>query len=65
MRILSKKQLREYVLYTPQHVHRLERAGKFPKRVRLGANRVGWIEREILDWLAERIAARDTHEVPS
>jgi prophage regulatory protein len=62
MKIISKKQLRELVLYTPQHVQRLENAGKFPKRVRLGANRVGWIEQEVLEWLSERIAERDAHE---
>ena len=33
MKILSKKALKELVLYSPQHVDRLEKAGKFPKRV--------------------------------
>lgn len=60
MRILSKRQLKELVLYSPQHIARLEAAGKFPKRVKLGNNRVGWIEQEVLDWLQERIDARDT-----
>ena len=59
MRILSKKQLRELVLYSPQHIARLEKVGKFPKRIRLGPNRVGWIESEIYDWLKQRIAIRD------
>ena len=36
MRILSKRQLRELVLYSPQHVARLEKAEAFPKRVILG-----------------------------
>ena len=62
MRLLSKKQLREMVLYSPQHIQRLEDAGRFPRRVRLGQSRVGWIEQEVLDWLAERIRERDkTH----
>lgn len=60
MRMLSKRQLKEMVLYSPQHVARLEKAGRFPKRVQLGNNRVGWIEQEVLDWLQERIDARDT-----
>ncbi|WGI22141.1 AlpA family phage regulatory protein [Amylibacter sp. IMCC11727] len=51
MRILSKKALKELVLYSPQHVARLEKAGLFPKRVQLGPNRVGWVESEVLDWL--------------
>jgi prophage regulatory protein len=58
MRILSKRQLKELVLYSPQHIARLEKAGKFPKRIQLGPNRVGWVEREVLDWLEERLAAR-------
>ena len=59
MRMLSKRQLRELVLYSPQHIARLEKAGKFPKRVKLGQARVGWIESEVFDWLMERIADRD------
>ena len=59
MRILSKRQLKELVLYSPQHVARLEAAGAFPKRIQLGQCRVGWIEQEVLDWLQERIKRRD------
>ena len=33
MRIISKRELRELVLYSPQHIARLEKAGLFPKRV--------------------------------
>ena len=59
MRIVSKRQLKELVLYSPQHIARLEKAGQFPKRVRLGLNRVGWVEDEVLDWLKQRIDRRD------
>ena len=59
MRIVSKRQLKEMVLYSPQHVARLEKAGKFPKRVQLGPNRVGWVEDEVLDWLQSRLNCRD------
>lgn len=58
MRILSKRQVRELVLYSPQHIARLEKAGLFPKRVQLGQCRVGWVEDEILDWLQERLDRR-------
>lgn len=57
-RMLSKKQVQALVLYSPQHIARLEKAGKFPKRVKLGQNRVGWIEAEVLEWLQARIDAR-------
>ena len=36
----------------------LESERKFPKRVPLGENRIGWIESEIDDWIAERAACR-------
>ncbi|OAN99633.1 transcriptional regulator [Sphingomonadales bacterium EhC05] len=58
MRIIGKVELRELVLYSPQHIARLEKAGKFPKRVRLGPNRVGWVLQEVLDWLQERLDCR-------
>ena len=58
MRILSKKQVKELVLYSPQHIARMEKAGTFPKRVTLGENRVGWVETEVLDWLQTRIDNR-------
>lgn len=60
MRILSKRQLKELVLYSPQHVARLEKAGLFPKRVQLGPNRVGWVESEVLEWLDQRLANRES-----
>jgi len=59
MRILSKRQLKELVLYSPQHVVRLEKAGTFPKRIQLGPNRVGWVEDEVLDWLQTRLDRRE------
>lgn len=57
-KMLSKRQVKELVLYSPQHIARLEAAGQFPKRVQLGANRVGWVAEEIEEWLQRRIDAR-------
>ena len=59
MRIISKRQLKELVLYSPQHIARLEKAGHFPLRVQLGPNRVGWVESEVLDWLSVRLTRRE------
>lgn len=59
IRIISKKELRQLVLYSPAHIDRLEKAGKFPKRVQLGPCRVGWIESEVLEWLQARINDRN------
>ena len=60
-RLVSKKELKSVcgIPYTPQHIGRLEAAGKFPKRVRLGPNRVAWLLFEVDAWLNERIAFRD------
>jgi prophage regulatory protein len=35
---------------------RLERAGSFPRKVKLSARRVGWVEAEVGDWLRARLA---------
>jgi len=44
--------------YTRRHLYTLESENKFPRRVALGENRVGWIESEIDDWIRERAACR-------
>ena len=62
MKLLSKKAVRERVCYSPQHIARLEKVGKFPKRVRLGQGRVAWVEEEIDEWIKQRIAERDAHD---
>ena len=56
MRLLSKREVKEMVLYSRQHITRPEKAGLLPKRVMLGPNRVSWVEREVLDWLEVRLA---------
>lgn len=38
---------------------RNERAGKFPRRVTLSAQRIAWVESEIDEFIEARIAARD------
>jgi prophage regulatory protein len=35
--------------YSHQPVARLEKTGKFPERIQLGPNRVGWAEAEVLE----------------
>jgi prophage regulatory protein len=58
MRLLSKKQVREKCLYSYAHTARLEAAGTFPLRVKIGQNRVGYVEQEIEDWLRLHIEKR-------
>ena len=42
------------IAYTRRHLYTLERENKFPKRVAIGENRVGWFESEIDDWVKGR-----------
>ena len=58
-RIISSRELREMVSYSNMQVWRMERDGRFPKRIKLGPGRVGWSLREVQDWIAERKAERD------
>ena len=61
LRLLSKKQVKDLVLYSYAHIDRLEKAGLFPKRVRLSSyrtGRVGYLESEILAWIEARLATR-------
>lgn len=53
-RVITKKELRLMVPYTPQHILRLEKRGLFPKRIRIGERRVGWYLDEIQLWLNSR-----------
>jgi prophage regulatory protein len=48
------------VPYSKPHLWRLEREGKFPKRVPIGAARYAYVEAEIDGYIATLIAARDT-----
>ena len=63
MTLLSYADLKKRgVPYTETHLHRLMKAGTFPEPVKLGQarnSRKAWLEQEIDDWMAARIAKRD------
>ena len=64
-RIIDRHELQRLVPYSNNHLLRLERQGKFPKRLKLGPNRVGWLLGEILAWtdrLKANRRARAHHE---
>ncbi|MDA1023661.1 MAG: AlpA family phage regulatory protein [Proteobacteria bacterium] len=56
--IILAPELKERVPYSPMQIWRKERDGSFPKRIRLGANRVGWSLNEVLQWIEDRKAER-------
>jgi len=61
-RILIYPDLREKkgIVFSRVHIARLEAAGKFPKKIQYGDGRVGWLEREVDEWIEAKAAARET-----
>jgi prophage regulatory protein len=57
-KFLMLPQVREIVPYSASHIWRLERSGKFPQRVRLGGNRVAWLQSEVNSWVESKLDAR-------
>jgi prophage regulatory protein len=53
-RFIGKKELRVLILLTPQHVSKLENAGRFPRRINIGTKRVAWLENEVREWMESR-----------
>ncbi|MHA3026748.1 helix-turn-helix transcriptional regulator [Chromohalobacter israelensis] len=44
-------------------LHRRLKAGEFPAPIQLGPRAVAWVEEEVDDWIAQRIAASRSGEV--
>ncbi len=57
-RIIRKPELLNILGLSDPTVYRMEKAGCFPKRLRLGGNSCGWLQSEVDGWIAERAAAR-------
>ena len=53
-RVITRRELRRLVPYTPQHILRLEKKGKFPNRIKVGERRVGWWLHEVMAWLDQK-----------
>ncbi|MCB1522328.1 MAG: AlpA family phage regulatory protein [Hyphomicrobiaceae bacterium] len=52
-------ELLEIVPFSRQHILRLEKRGRFPRRIRLGENRVAWLRSEVEQWIEARVEERD------
>ena len=52
-------QVQEQVPYSASHIWRLEKSGKFPNRIRLGGNRVAWLQSEVDSWIESKLASRN------
>ena len=64
--LISKKQLKEMVLYSYAHIDRLqdERSPyydpSFPKKVKVGNNRIGFVLAEVENYIQAKVEQRDT-----
>lgn len=58
-KILRLPEVIETVGLPKATIYNFMRDGTFPKTINLGANSVGWVEKEIFEWLSHRIAQRD------
>ena len=56
-KVLNQKQLTEITGLSAVTVWRREKIGEFPARRQLGPRRVGWIAREVEDWIDARPAS--------
>ena len=62
-RLISRRRVKDITTLSLSEIDRKENAGKFPRRVRLSDNprgRCAYIESEVLDWIAKRIAHRSS-----
>lgn len=57
-RIIRKPEVLAKVGVSDATVRRLELAGRFPKRLRLGPNSVGWLSTEVDEWIERKAGCR-------
>jgi prophage regulatory protein len=56
--LVSKKELKALgIPYCAQHIARLEAQGLFPQRIKLGACRVAWRYKDVVNWIEARVLA--------
>jgi prophage regulatory protein len=57
--LIVADEMAQLIPYSQNHLRRLEAQGSFPKRIRIGANRVAWLREEIENWIEARVNARN------
>ena len=61
--LILTSEIAQRIPYSQNHLRRLEAQGSFPKRIRIGANRVAWVRQEIDSWIEARLNARNGGDV--
>jgi prophage regulatory protein len=57
-RLLSLDEVRHLIPYSASQIYRLEHQDRFPRRLRIGPNRVAWLQDEVESWVQQRIDDR-------
>ena len=57
--LIVADEIAQRIPYSQNHLRRLEAQGSFPKRIRIGANRVAWVREEIDNWIKDRMNVRN------
>ena len=60
MRLLRFKDVQKLVGLARTTIWRFEREGTFPKRRRISSRAVGWVEKEVEEWIKSRRDAETT-----
>ena len=59
MKILKLNDVKKLTTFSVSTIYRLASEGKFPKPIKLAERSSGWLEREVLDYINNRINCRD------
>jgi len=57
--LFEKPELFSKLSLSDATIWRMEKSGKFPRRIKLGGNSVGWFVNEVDDWLSQKADDRD------
>ena len=58
-RVIRKPELLAMIGLSDPTIWRMEKDGRFPKRIKLGGNSCGWLQSEITVWMQEKADERD------
>ncbi len=56
MRILKLPEVKSLTALSRSTIYAKAKDGTFPKPIKLSERSVGWLEREILEWLEKRVS---------
>jgi prophage regulatory protein len=60
LKLLRFPVVREMTGLSRSTIWRLERRGEFPRHYRIAPNVVAWVEEDVIGWIEERTAARQS-----